>query len=169
MSGPGMAPGALRRLHHAGITVSDLDRSIGFWQRLLGVAPRRRSTLEGPQVERLLGYAGARIERCWLDLPGGVELELVQYLDRDDEPYDEGTAHPGNVHLCLVVDDMGSAHSFALSCGATAVGDGPIDLVAGPYAGGRVAYVRNPDGITLELLQLPLGETGGTRDGAGHG
>ena len=145
----------LRRFHHAGITVTDLDRSIAFWERLLGVAARRRSTLDGPQVGHLLGYPGVAIERCWMDLPGGVELELVQYLDRDDEPYDEGTAHPGNVHLCLIVDDMQSAVGHATGCGATPVGQGPIEVHAGPYAGGRVAYLRNPDGVTLELLQLP--------------
>jgi catechol 2,3-dioxygenase-like lactoylglutathione lyase family enzyme len=152
--------GGLRRVHHAGITVADLDRSIGFWERFLGVDPRRRTVLDGPQVERLVGYAGARIERCWLDLPGGTELELVQYLGRDDDAYADGTAHPGNVHLCLVVDDMNGAHRHALACGAAPVGDGPIDVAAGPYAGGRVAYVRNPDGVTLELLQLPPEDRG---------
>ncbi len=149
------SPGGLRRFHHAGVTVRDLDRALAFWERFLGVAAHRRNVLDGPPVARLVGYAGARIERCWLHLPGGVELELVQYLDRDDEPYDEGTAHPGNVHLCVVVDEMRAAHAHAVSCGAVPVGDGPIDLAAGPYAGGRVAYVRNPDGITVELLELP--------------
>lgn len=154
-------PGGLRRFHHAGVTVADLDRSLEFWASFLGAAPRRRMTIEGAQVSRLVGYEGTRIERCWLDLPGGAELELVQYLERHDEPYDEGTAHPGNVHLCVVVDDMGRAHPHALACGAAPVGAGPIEIAAGPYAGGRVAYVRNPDGITLELLELPAGGDGG--------
>ena len=142
------------RLHHVGITVTDLDRAIAFWERLLGVQARRRTTLDGPRVGVLVGYPGARIERCWMDLPGGVELELVQYLGRHDEPYDEGTAHPGNVHLCLLVGDMAAAHAHATECGASPVG-GPIDILAGPFAGGRTAYLRNPDGVTLELLELP--------------
>lgn len=147
--------GGLHRFHHAGVTVADLDRSLRFWERLLGVTAHHRTTLGGPRVGQLLGYPGAQIERCWLDLPGGVELELVQYLGRDDEPYAEGTAHPGNVHLCLIVDDMETARDHALACGAAPVGDGPIDVAAGPYAGGKVTYLRNPDGITLELLQVP--------------
>lgn len=143
----------LRRVHHVGVTVVDLDRSIAFWEQLLGVPARQRMVLDGPQVARLVGYPDVRIERCWMDLPGGVELELLQYLDRPEPPYAEGTAHPGNVHVCIAVDDMGTAHRHALACGASPVGDGPIEVRAGPNAGGRVAYVRNPDGVTIELLE----------------
>ncbi len=148
-----------------GVTVVDLERSIGFWERLLGVASRDRALLAGPRLGGLLGYpAGLRIDSCWIDLPGGGALELLQYLERDDAPYEEGTAHPGNVHLCLVVDDMQSARDHALACGAAAVGDGPIDVAAGPYAGGKVTYLRNPDGVTLELLQVPPDHADQPRD-----
>lgn len=145
----------LRRVHHVGVTVADLDRAVAFWERLLGAPARARTVLDGPQVGKLVGYPGARIERCWIDLPGGVELELVSYLGRHEEPYDPGTAHPGNVHLCLEVDDMDGAHHHAVGCGASPVSSSPIEIRAGPNAGGKVAYLRGPDGVTLELLQRP--------------
>ena len=142
-------------VHHIGVTVADLDRSVAFWERLLGATARDRRTLDGPQLATMVGYPGIRIESCWLDLPGGVALELLQYLDRDEAAYDPGTAHPGNVHVCLAVDDMDTAHAHAVACGATPVSERPIDVAAGPRAGSRLAYLRQLDGVTIELVQPP--------------
>lgn len=140
-------------VHHVGVTVTDLDRAVAFWARLVGATPRDRRVLEGPQLATMVGYPGIRIEVCWLDLPGGTALELLRYLDRDDAPNDPGTAHPGNVHVCLHVDDMGAAHAHAVACGARPVSERPIDVTAGPRAGARLAYLRDPDGVTIELVQ----------------
>ncbi len=142
-------------VHHVGVTVADLERSVDFWQRLLGTPPRNRRVLEGPGVATMVGYPGVRIDSCWFDLPGGVALELLQYLDRHDAPLDPGTAHPGNVHLCLAVGDMDLAHDHAVACGARAVTGVPIEVAAGPRAGTRLAYLRDPDGVTIELVQPP--------------
>ncbi len=144
--------GPLGPVHHVGISVQDLDRSVRFWEGLIGVRSRDRSTLDGPLLGRLVGYPDVRIERCWIDLPDGLALELLHYLDRDEEPYPSGTAHPGNVHVCLKVADMDHAHDHAVSCGAVPVA-APILVPAGPSAGTRIAYLKDPDGVTIELVQ----------------
>ena len=142
-------------VHHVGVTVADLDRAEAFWEHLLGVPPRDRRLLAGPQLGTMVGYPDIRIECCWFDLPGGVALELLRYLDRDEAPYDPGTAHPGNVHICLRVADMDLAHAHAVACGARPVSSRPIDVAAGPRVGARLAYLRDPDGVTIELVQDP--------------
>ena len=142
-------------VHHVGVTVADMDRAVEFWERLLGATSRDRRVLQGPQLGTMVGYPGIHIESCWIDLAGGVALELLRYLDRDEAPYDPGTAHPGNVHVCLRVDDMDAAHAHAVACGARAVSERPIDVQAGPRAGTRLAYLRDPDGVTIELVQEP--------------
>lgn len=142
--------------HHIGLTVADLERSAGFWSALLGVEPGPVEQLRGPQLGRLVGYPRAHIDRCWLTLPGGLSLELLQYLEPDEAGYETGTAHPGNVHVCLAVDDLPSAHAHAEACGAVAVtGGGWVEVPAGPQAGARIAYLRDPDGVTIELFQPP--------------
>ncbi len=141
--------------HHIGVTVADLDRSAGFWASLLGVTPGPTEHLRGPQLGRLVGYPSARIDRRWVRLPGGLALELLRYLGRDEAPNDPGTAHPGNVHVCLAVDDLPSAHAHAAACGAVPVSGGWVDVPAGPNAGARIAYLRDPDGVTIELYQPP--------------
>ena len=142
-------------VHHVGITVADMDRAVSFWERMLACSSRDRRVLQGPQLATMVGYPDVRIESCWLDLPGGVALELLRYLDRNEPPYDAGTAHPGNVHVCLRVDDMDAAHAHAVACGARAVSARPIEVAAGPRAGARLAYLRDPEGVTIELVQEP--------------
>ena len=142
-------------VHHVGVTVADMDRAVEFWTSLLGATARDRRVLQGPQLGTMVGYPGIHIESCWIDLPGGTSLELLRYLDRQDAAYDPGTAHPGNVHVCLRVDDMDTAHAHAVSCGAVAVSEHPIDVAVGPRAGTRLAYLRDPDGVTLELVHEP--------------
>lgn len=144
-----------RAVHHLGVTVADLDRAVAFWERLLDVPSRDRRVLQGPQLATMVGYEGVRIECAWVDLPGGVALELLRYLDRDEQPYDPGTAHPGNVHVCLHVDDMDDAHAHAVACGARPVSERPVVVAAGPRAGARLAYLRDTDGVTIELVQDP--------------
>jgi catechol 2,3-dioxygenase-like lactoylglutathione lyase family enzyme len=139
--------------HHVGLTVSDLERSATFWGELLGVAATSPQRLEGPGLGRLVGYPGARAERAWVERPGVISLELVRYRDPDHPAYQPGTAHPGSVHVSLLVDDMASAYAHALGCGAEVVGDGWIEVPAGPLSGSRIAYLRDPDGITLELIE----------------
>lgn len=145
----------LRAVHHVGVSVADLDRAAAFWEALLGVPARDRRRLDGPGLGRFLGYPRARVDACWFDLPGGTELELLEYLEPEEAPYDPGTAHPGNVHVCLQVDDVAAAHAHALACGAQAVSPEPVDVPAGPRAGARIVYVRTPHGLTVELLQPP--------------
>lgn len=154
--------GSFAAVHHVGVTVADLQRSVAFWEALLGVAARDHRLLDGPGVATMVGYPGVRIRRCWVDLPGGIALELLEYLDRDEHRNPAGTAHPGNVHLCLRVDDMAAAHPHAVACGAEPVSPAPIEVQAGPLEGARLAYLRDPDGVTIELFQPPPGHgTGG--------
>jgi len=150
-----MSQPAVDAVVHIGVSVADLDRSIAFWEGMLGTSGRDRRLLDGPQLGVLVGYPGVRIDSCWFDLPGGVALELLEYLDRPEEAYDPGTAHPGNVHICLRVDDMTAAHAHAVACGARPVSAAPIEIARGPKAGTRVAYVRDPAGVTIELVAPP--------------
>jgi catechol 2,3-dioxygenase-like lactoylglutathione lyase family enzyme len=145
-----------RRLHHVGMSVADLDEALAFWQRFLGVEPRWRTVLDRPYLSRHLGYEDLTIDAAFLDLSGDVVLELLDYRVEGKTQNDDATANPGNVHLCLEVDDAGAAWERAVAAGATpVVPAGPVDVDAGPNRGARASYLRIHDGISLELFQPP--------------
>jgi catechol 2,3-dioxygenase-like lactoylglutathione lyase family enzyme len=149
-----LPPLGARGVHHVGMSVSDVERALAFWEPFLGVRARWRTRLDRPYLGRHVGYPGVAIEAAFVDLPGGGLLELLDYQLDDRRQNDPATANPGNVHLCLLVEDTESAWRRAVALGAEPVApDGPVTVDSGPNEGARVAYLRAPDGITFELYQ----------------
>lgn len=141
-------------VHHVGASVADLATALAFWRGFLGVEPRFTGRLDKPYLGRSVGYPGVVIDAALIDLPGGGLLELLDYQVEGGRQLPDDTYHPGNVHLCLRVDDARRAWSRAVELGAVPRSpDGPVTVDAGPNAGAVVAYLRVHDGISLELYQ----------------
>jgi catechol 2,3-dioxygenase-like lactoylglutathione lyase family enzyme len=156
MGATDLAPPDRWGVHHVGMSVADLDVALGFWQRFLGVEARWRTVLDRPYLGRHVGYPGVEIDAAFVDLPGGVVLELLAYRLADKTPNPEATANPGNVHLCLRVDDARAAWERAVAAGARpVVPEGPVEVDGGPNQGARAAYLRIHDDISLELFEPP--------------
>lgn len=134
-------------VHHTGITVSDLDRSVAFYERL-GFEVSERMEEEGEEVERGVGVPGAKLRVAMLESPNS-RLELIQYL----EPTSGPAPHPNNgigaAHVCLEVEDVDAAVAELREQGIEFLTD-PITHEAGI----RWVYAKDPDGITAELLQV---------------
>ena len=155
-----MVTDGLRRMHHVGITVRDVDRSLEFWRSFLGVEERWHRVLDAPYLGQITGYAGVNIDAAVIDLPGGMILEILNYLVDGKVPNPPDTANPGNIHICIEVDDIEEMWERAVRSGATPVSPGPVEVTAGPNKGVRACYLRDPDGITLELFKPVRFSTG---------
>jgi catechol 2,3-dioxygenase-like lactoylglutathione lyase family enzyme len=145
-------------VHHVGMSVANLDEALAFWENFLGVKARVRTVLNRPYLAEIVGIPGVSIQAAFVDLPGGVVLELLDYETPDRKANPQTTSNPGNVHLCLAVDDIDLAWKRAVSSGARPVRpEGPRLIDGGPNVGARGAYLRVHDVITLELFQRPPG------------
>ena len=143
-------------VHHVGMSVASIDDALAFWERFLGAPALWRELLNRPYLAKIIGIPGVSIKGAFVELPGGVILELLDYEASDKRSNPEATANPGNTHLCLAVENAGAAWKHAVACGARPVSrEGPVEVDGGPNAGARVAYLRIHDGITLELFQPP--------------
>jgi catechol 2,3-dioxygenase-like lactoylglutathione lyase family enzyme len=142
-------------VHHIGMTVVNLENALAFWEKFLGKPARWTTVLDRPYLSRVVAYPGVSIRAAFVDLPGGGVIELLDYHQvRDRVVNSDATANPGNVHLCLSVNDVGAAWTHAMSCGARAVSpEGPVEIDGGPNKGSSAAYLRIHDGVTLELFQ----------------
>lgn len=143
-------------IHHIGMSVASIDDAVKFWESFLGIPARSRATLNRPYLSRIIGIPGVSIKAAFIDLPGGAILELLDYETPGKRANSEATPSPGNMHLCLAVEDAAIAWKRAVECGAKPVSpDGPVEVDGGPNIGARVAYLRIHDGITLEVFQRP--------------
>ncbi len=143
-------------LDHVGFAVGDLDRSVDWYTFLLGEPPMLRKTWEIEYVGRIVGYPGVTLEGALWSLPGGTVLELLRYRHPDPGVVDMETYNVGNAHLCFVVDDL--AAEFERLRGRAQFRDPePVEIPWGPYKGGKACYLRDPDGISIELMYHPPG------------
>ena len=134
-------------VHHTGITVSDLDRSVAFYERL-GFEVAERIEEEGEEVERGVGVPGAKLRVAMLEGPSS-RLELIEYLQPSDGPAPHPNNGIGAAHVCVEVEDVDAAVAELREQGIEFLTD-PISHEAGI----RWVYAKDPDGITAELLQV---------------
>ena len=142
--------------NHTGITVSNLERSLGFWQNVLGFEFSHRAHQSGEMAEQITGVKGAELKLAVVKAPGGHKIELLEYLAPADRKrhVDLKPCDVGSVHIALAVDDLEAVLNKIAASGWKAVGK-PQTLKTGPNAGKRVVYVRDPDGTTIEFMELP--------------
>jgi glyoxylase I family protein len=141
---------------HTGITVSNLERSLEFWQNVVGFKFSHRAHQTGEMASEITGVAGAEIKLAVVKAPGGHRIELLEYLaPRDRKQHvDLRPCDVGSVHVALSVDNLDAVLQKIAASGWKAAGK-PQTLKSGPNAGKRVIYVRDLDGTTIEFMQLP--------------
>jgi catechol 2,3-dioxygenase-like lactoylglutathione lyase family enzyme len=144
---------------HFSFTVSDIEQSIDWYTRVLGLELVHRQRQENEYTQILVGIPGAVLEIAQFAVPGVPParsthmLELVEYLTPRGRSLGElGTNSVGCAHLALMVNDIHERHRRMVEQGV-AFRNPPVEITAGANAGGFACYLHDPDGITLELLQ----------------
>lgn len=123
---------------HTMIRVGDLQRSVDFYTKLLGMRElRRRDVPDGKYTLAFLGFGDGNAS-------GGAEIELTYNYGVDR--YEQGNAFG---HLALGVPDVAAA------CEKVRAGGGKVTREAGPVKFGTtiIAFVEDPDGYKIELIQ----------------
>ena len=145
----------LGEIHHVGLTVADIERSIHFYRDLLGMTlVRRRPQVDNDYVGLQTGYPGVILSVASFKVTPESQqsLEVVQYLNHAGPPAETATNRAGNTHLCLTVTDLRACYA-ALQAQGVCFKSEPVTITAGPNQGGLVVYFFDPDGYTLELFQ----------------
>lgn len=124
------------RLLHTMLRVGDLQRSIDFYTEVLGMSLLRKSENEAYRYTlAFLGYG---------DESNTTVLELTHNWDTTE--YDHGNAFG---HIAIGIQDI-----YA-TCDAITAKGGDVYRAPGPVKGGStvIAFVRDPDGYAIELIQ----------------
>jgi catechol 2,3-dioxygenase-like lactoylglutathione lyase family enzyme len=144
-----------RGIHHTGYTVSNLDRSLEFYQGLLGFELVGRQDKEGGYLGEIVGYPDCKVRQAHLRIPGSEHVvELFEYVSPAGEA--NGPFLPPNVgtsHLCILTDDLPALYDRLVEAGVDTFVSPPVLVDTGFNTGGYGLYLRDPDGIPVELFQ----------------
>ncbi len=126
------------RFLHTMLRVGDLQRSIDFYTRIMGMSLLRQS--ENPSQNYSLAFLGYGRN------PEQAEIELT--YNHGVSSYDLGSAYG---HIAIGVPDVAAA------CERIRTGGGQVTREAGPVKGGTtvIAFITDPDGYKIELIQRP--------------
>ena len=144
------------RLHHTGFTVSDLDRSVAFYRDLLGCEVIATQEKDGGYLAAIVGYPDAHVRMAHLRVPDSEHvIELFEYVSPAGDRADVQPPNVGASHLCFIVADLQAVYKDLLEQGVTSFVSPPIEVDTGINSGGFGIYLRDPDGITVEIFQPP--------------
>jgi lactoylglutathione lyase len=115
---------------HTMVRVTDVDRSLDFYVNKLGLEEIRR--IDSPQ---------GRFTLIFLAAPGDSSAQVELTYNWDPEAYGEGRNFG---HIAYEVDDIYKACQRLMDGGVT---------INRPPRDGRMAFVRSPDNVSIELLQ----------------
>jgi lactoylglutathione lyase len=126
----------MSRFLHTMIRVGDLERSVNYYTKLLGMKElRRRDVPDGKYTLAFVGYD---------DEDSGAVIELT--YNYGVTSYEQGSAFG---HLAVGVPDVAAACENVRKAG------GKVTREAGPVKFGTtiIAFVEDPDGYKIELIQ----------------
>jgi len=144
-----------------GMTVSDLDRSVDFYTRVLSFEKVSEYEVHGDAYERMTGVFGSRVRTARLRL-GDEFLELTEFLAPKGRavPADSRSNDKWFQHVAIIVRDMDQAYTWLRKNKVQHSSPGPQRLPDwNVNAGGIQAfYFQDPDGHALEVLSFPAGK-----------
>jgi catechol 2,3-dioxygenase-like lactoylglutathione lyase family enzyme len=152
---------AVRAVESIGITVSDLDRSVGFYTDVLSFERIGERESADEATEHFSGVFGARCRTARLRL-GDETIELTQFLAPEGRqiPADSRSNDRWFQHIAIVVSDMNAAYAQLRKHNIRHASSGPQTLPDwNQNAGGISAfYFKDPDGHVLEVIHFPNGK-----------
>lgn len=160
LSQPAQAPAATGQaagnLISAGfeVTVEDTDRTVAFYRDLLAFQPNVGASFNGDKLMTdTAGTPGAQFRQSRSPIPGtAVSITFIEFKDIDRKPLRTRIQDPGTAILQLMVRDLDSLLKKLKTGGATIVA---ADGEAVSIGATRIAIVRDPNNLFLELMERP--------------
>ena len=139
------------RMDNVLVVVDDLQAAISFFLEI-GLELEGQATVEGPWIDRIVGFDGARCDVAMMRSPDGhgrVELEKYHAPPAvRAEPEDAPLYALGLRRIMFAVDDLNEVLARLRANGAELIGE--VVQFEDSY---RLCYVRGPEGIVVALAQ----------------
>lgn len=152
-------------MHHAAIRVTDVERSTRFYRDTLGLELIGEYDIYEPKLAAMLGVKETprllvKFFQTRGDGPRTV-IEMLYYISPAETALPKSALHQkfandyiGCCHICLAVADIENTYQ-ELRAKGVAFNQPPTEFELQGVGKIRMTYFRDPDGILLELLEMP--------------
>ena len=146
----------LSTIHHVGLIVTDYDKSVAFYSKLLGMKPTMTAEVKGdPAFDAQTQTTGAHALVAFFEVENS-SVEVIQFVQPAESIEQVSVHRPGSKHLCFAVDDAEATYRAMLEEGYNFLAQpchfGPAQ---GALNGIIFAYFLDPDGNVIEILEDP--------------
>jgi catechol 2,3-dioxygenase-like lactoylglutathione lyase family enzyme len=140
------------QVRHIGIVVKDLDRSLKFYQELLGLEVQRRMMESGECLENVLILEHVEVETVKLGATNGLtQIELLSFKSHEVSIHENiRSLMTGPTHVAFTVDNLDNLYAELREVG--------IEFNCPPQksADGKalLTFCKDPDGTLIELVEI---------------
>ena len=142
------------RIRHVGFVVSNLEKSLLFYNRILGLKVYKREIENDLFISQLTGLENVKLEWVKLIIPEGGLIELLQYHSHPEKQLSQKKiASMSNIigcsHVALTVESLDVTYKKIIANGYTTKSK---PLIA-PGGKAKILYCHDPDGSIIELIE----------------
>jgi catechol 2,3-dioxygenase-like lactoylglutathione lyase family enzyme len=141
--------------HHVGITVTNLERSIEWYGKVFGIKPAFSLIVSGSTGEKVLRLP-PHVHRAALLPIGAVAIELLEFEPTRNSKDEMRQDDVGYVYICFAVEDLDDVYA-RLTAEGIDFHTAPMSADEGQVAGSKFCVMRDPDGKTIELVEVGPG------------
>jgi catechol 2,3-dioxygenase-like lactoylglutathione lyase family enzyme len=138
-------------LHHVGVPVRSIERSIAWYGEIFGLEPSFVATAEGPELSQTVQLPDVKLRFAFLEV-GNTVIEFLEYESPVGEDYAIRNCDVGALHICLEFEDLQATYAELRAKGVE-FNIPPTRVLGGVLDGDWNCYLQDPDGIPIELWQ----------------
>ncbi len=150
-------------LFHTGMTVSNLERSLVFYGHTLGIDRFHTQVADQPYLADVTGIPGCSLRIGFGQVEGDTGVvEILEYSYPKGRQAGVQFGSVGSPHVCWEVDRLSAACERLQAAGVESLAP-PSVIGEGPWTGSQAAFLLDPDGLLIELVEAGGGGAFGGR------
>lgn len=139
----------MRAVRHVGIVVSDLERSLRFYEKLLGLKVVKRAEEVGEFIDKVCGLDKTRLITVKLAADDGSLVEILSFNSHAVKKIERQIYDIGVSHVAFTVNDIDREYSKLCREGIKFISPPSLS----PDGLAKVAFCKDPDGVYIELVE----------------
>lgn len=136
---------------HVGIVVNDLEKSVHFWQELIGFKAVSDNIEPSPYIEELLSLNATNLRTLKFSDKKGFIIELLKFNSSNKESDWQGDlSTTGLTHIALTVENIEKIVNRLNEFNYTSLSK----IMKSPNGQVKVVFINGPENLKLELVEV---------------